>query len=115
MPKAEVIWTESAQLDLYRLVEPLRESAPKRSHKLMNKLVGAAQRLADFPESGRKPLEINDDLSLREVIVEKLRLFYDYQADINTVQIVAVFDARQDIGVLLAMRFGLFPPTPSHQ
>ena len=70
----------------------------------MKRLVNATQRLSDFPESGRQPLEVSDDHFLREIIVEKLRIFYDYRTDEAVVEILAVFDGRQDVDSLLSER-----------
>ena len=105
MAKVNLQWSALAQSDLYRILEPIRQSAPKRSVALMKRLISTTERLSDFPESGRQPFEITDDVYLREIIVEKLRIFYDYRSDEAVVEILAVFDGRQDVDSLLSERF----------
>ena len=39
-----------------------------------------------------------------DYIVEKLRIFYDYRTDEAVVEILAVFDGRQDVDSLLSER-----------
>jgi plasmid stabilization system protein ParE len=106
MPKALVFWAESARSDLFATVDALRASAPKRAVKLMAKLVNAAQQLADFPESGHRPLDITDDEHVRELVVEQFRLFYMHQPGSQAVQVIAVFHARRDVAELFKGRFG---------
>ena len=105
MPRAEVVWAEAASDDLFTLLDPLRSTAPKRALRLMNKLVSAVSRLADFPESGRKPFEITEDERVREIVVEQLRLFYNYDHSRRMVQVMAIFNARQNVETLYRQRF----------
>jgi toxin ParE1/3/4 len=106
MAKAEIIWTKSAQSDLYTLLDPLRVNAPKRAVRLMNQLLNAVSRLSDFPESGRRPVDITDDENIREIVVEQLRLFYDYHDNRKRIEIIAVFSARQNVEEMFRSRFG---------
>ncbi|HEY4720804.1 MAG TPA: type II toxin-antitoxin system RelE/ParE family toxin, partial [Anaerolineae bacterium] len=90
--------------DLFAVLDSLRAAAPKRAARLMEKLINAAQQLGDFPESGRHPLDITDDERVRELVVERLRLFYLYAAETQLVHIIAVFDARRDVADLVQAR-----------
>ena len=105
MSKVEVFWTEAARTDLFGIVDPLRVNAPKRADKLATKLVNAAQQLTSFPESGRRPPELFDIANVREIVVDQLRLIYDYDPDALRVEVLAVFHSRRDVPELLRTRF----------
>ena len=84
----------------------MRVAAPKRATKLMTKLVSAAQQLADFPESGRRPREITADPLMREIVVEQFRVFYAYIPETQLVEVLAVFHSRRDVAELFRSRPG---------
>ncbi len=107
MPRIEVFWTEAARSDLFSIIDPLRTAAPKRADQLITRLMNAAQQLASFPESGRRPPELLDLTALREVVVEQLRLIYQYRPEAQRVEVIAVFHSRRDIPELLRTRLRL--------
>ena len=102
-----IVWTEGARGDLFTATQPLHDVSPRRAEAFLLKVANAIQRLALFPESGKKTLvEPYDELNVREILVERHRVFYLYVADNFQIEIWAVFNARQDITQRLKTRFG---------
>lgn len=83
----------------------MQKFAPRRAEKFMRRLVSAAQQLQSFPESGRYTLDLADETNLREVIVENFRLIYSYIEAEQRVDVLAVFNAHQDVPKLFESRF----------
>ena len=77
---AEVIWTENALADLNDIAEYIAINNYPAAQKLVDAIFMAVERLTQFPESGRKPPEI-DQLSYREVILNPCRIFYKFEND----------------------------------
>lgn len=75
---AEVIWTENALADLNDIAEYIAVSNLPAAKKLVDSVFTAMERLAQFPESGRKPPEI-DHLHYREVVLNPCRIFYKFE------------------------------------
>jgi plasmid stabilization system protein ParE len=104
-PNIEVVWTDGARSDLYAVTQPLHDVSPQRAEAFLLKVAAAVQRLALFPESGRKTnIEPYDELNVREILVERHRLFYLYIADKFHIEVWAVFNARQDVAAKLKQR-----------
>lgn len=72
---AEIIWTESALLDLNDIAEYIALDKISAAKRLVHRVFERVELLSDSPESGRKPPELKD-LRYREVIVGPCRVFY---------------------------------------
>ena len=77
---AEIIWTESALLDLEEIAEYIALDKDTAAKKLVEKVFSIVERLELFPKSGRPPPELEDS-RYREVIVRPCRIFYRIEKD----------------------------------
>lgn len=71
----EIIWTEPALEDINEIAEYIALDNQAAAKTLVKDILASAKRLKDFPESGRKPPEL-DDSRYREFIVGPCRIFY---------------------------------------
>lgn len=71
----EIIWTESALLDLEEIAEYIAIDKYSAAQKLVKKVFSTVERLELFPESSRKPPELKG-YRYREIIVKPCRIFY---------------------------------------
>ena len=72
---AEVIWTEPALQELDAIAEYIALDNPAAASGLVKEVFGKAERLENFPKSGRIPPELPDSV-YREVVVPPCRIFY---------------------------------------
>ena len=72
---AEIIWTNPALEDLSDIAEYIALSHLLSAKNLVTKVFEKVERLEEFPESGEKPLELNN-LNYREIVVNPSRIFY---------------------------------------
>lgn len=72
---AQVIWTEPALSDLDAIAEYIALDKPSAAVNLVQKFFSSADRLEQFPVSGRKPPELEKSRYL-EIIVNPCRIFY---------------------------------------
>ena len=72
---AEIIWTNPALEDLNDIAEYIALSNLLSAKNLVKKIFENVDRLEEFPESGKKPLELND-LNYLEVVINPCRIFY---------------------------------------
>ena len=72
---AEIIWTNPALEDLNDIAEYIALSNLLSAKKLVKKVFEKVERLEASPESGKKPLELNN-LNYREIVVNPCRIFY---------------------------------------
>jgi len=91
---AEVIWTSPALDDLNGIAEYIALSNIKVAKKLTRKVFDKISRLESHPESGKRPLELNN-LNYREVYVNPCRIFY--KVDSDNVYILHVMRQEQDL------------------
>nr|MBF0221031.1 type II toxin-antitoxin system RelE/ParE family toxin [Desulfobulbaceae bacterium] len=77
---AQIIWTEPALADLNDIAEYIALDKLGAAKYLVKKVFSSVERLEDFPESGRVPLELMKS-RYREVIVGPCRIFYRYTQD----------------------------------
>ncbi|TPE54160.1 type II toxin-antitoxin system RelE/ParE family toxin [Maribrevibacterium harenarium] len=95
---AEIIWTEPALSDLNDIAEYIALENVVAAKQLVQTVFTKVERLADFPESGRVPLEL-EHLNYREVIVNPCRVFYKY--DDAKVRILFVMRSERDLRRLM--------------
>ena len=77
---AEIIWTSPALDDMDEIAEYIAISNLSAAKKLVKTIFRKINRLENFPESGKKPLELAN-LNYREVIVNPCRIFYKIDRD----------------------------------
>jgi len=77
---AQIIWTEPALSDLDAIAEYIALDKPSAAMKLVQKVFSSTERLEQFPESGRKPPELQKSRYL-EVLVNPCRIFYRIEDD----------------------------------
>lgn len=70
-----LLWTDLAQGDLAAIHAFISRDSPDYAAVVVAKLIAAAERLRDFPESGRAVPELAN-LSVREVIHPPHRIVY---------------------------------------
>ena len=72
---AEVIWTEPALQELDAIAEYIALDNPAAASRLVEEIFDKADRLENFPKSGRIPPELPNSV-YREVVVPPCRVFY---------------------------------------
>ena len=77
---AEIIWTNPALGDLNDIAEYIAVSNIFSAKKLVKKVFEKVKRLEEFPESGKKPVELSN-LNYREIAVNPCRIFYKIEND----------------------------------
>ncbi|SBS30406.1 Toxin RelE2 [Marinomonas aquimarina] len=88
---AKIVWTDPALSDLNEVAEYIALENEAAAKALVQRVFSIVERLANFPESGRIPPELNH-LSYREVVVPPCRVFYKYETD----QVLILFLMRQE-------------------
>ncbi|HEX3904163.1 MAG TPA: type II toxin-antitoxin system RelE/ParE family toxin [Polyangia bacterium] len=99
-----VIWTEVATRDLERLAVYLRDEAPARAGRIVDRIVARGESLSASPERGRTPPELRaiGDRTWREIPEPPWRLIY--RIGRREVEIHAVLDGRRSLEDLLMER-----------
>ena len=72
---AQVIWTEPALSDLSEIAEYIALDKISAAQRLIQRIFSCVERLEQFPESGRRPPELEHS-RYREIIVGPCRIFY---------------------------------------
>lgn len=85
-------WTESATADIEEYAHFLTQRSPEAAARFVRSIHDAAERLCDFPHSGRVVPEWRNR-GRREVIVKHYRVIYRLEPD--EVVITGVEDTRQ--------------------
>lgn len=76
-----IIWTETALLDLDQIADYIALDKPEAARRLVRRVFGSVERLADFPESGSHPKELRQlqNSAYRQLVIPPLRIFYRIQ------------------------------------
>ena len=72
---ARLIWTEPALLDLDEIAEYIALDDPAAASQYVQKVFDRTERLASFPTSGKRPVEL-PRTPYREIVVPPCRIFY---------------------------------------
>lgn len=72
---AEVVWTEPALQQLDAIAEYIALDKPVAARHLVKTIFDKAERLEDFPQSGRIPPELPNSV-YRELVIPPCRVFY---------------------------------------
>ena len=89
-----VEWTRSALNDLDRLQDYIAQDSPYYAAQFANRIVGATERLLDFPESGRLVPEAQRS-DVREIFVQDYRIIYALTGD--AVVVLTVIHGGRDL------------------
>ena len=84
---AEVRWTPQAADDLEAITEFISRDSSHYASLFAMDVLDAIERLADYPESGRRVPEIGS-ASIREIVLGNYRIIYRYRAPL--VEILAI-------------------------
>ena len=87
-----IVWSPQSLQDLEVHRDFIAQDSPQYADLTVRRIVAAVERLEQFPLSGRVVPE-RRSLSLREVIVGRLRVVYRVSS--GTVEIVTVFRGEQ--------------------
>ena len=77
---AQIVWTEPALQDLNEIAEFIALDKITAAKKLVQKVFSKTERLERFPNSGRKPPELENSRYL-ELIVNPCRIFSRVEKD----------------------------------
>ena len=91
---ARLIWTEPALQDLNEIAEYIALDNIDAARKLVKKIFSMAERLADFPDSGRRPPELKRT-QYREKIVGPCRIFYRVHK--NSIYILYIMRSEREL------------------
>lgn len=99
-----VLWTQSAQLDLARMIEYIAKDSEANSKKLYRTVVHKAENLWQLPLQGRIVPELMDFgvEFYRELIISPWKLVYKVETE--RVLVLAVFDGRRNVEDVLFER-----------
>ncbi len=92
---AQIIWSGPALRDLDEIADYIALDKISAAAKFVQKTLLAVKRLEDFPESGRKPPEI-EDLDFRELIVKPCRIFYQIKNN-DEVHILYIMRSEREL------------------
>jgi toxin ParE1/3/4 len=90
-------WSDEAIVHLAQIHSFIAADSPKHADKFIIKLMDAVDRLATFPEIGRRMPDIRD-ASVREFTVAPYRVIYQLRKD--TVSVAAVVHSSRDLDAL---------------
>ena len=91
---AQIKWTEPALNDLDEIAEYIALDKPSAAQKLVKEIFKSTKLLKNFPESGRRPPELQDT-NYREIIVGPCRVFY--RVEKNKVYILYVMRSEREL------------------
>ena len=95
MPKAKIVWSEQAKLDLKGIRRRIARNAPRTATEFVQKLGKSVGLLRSFPELGGLLSDIQTS-TYRELIKGNYRIIYRVLG--NTVFIVTVRHAARLLG-----------------
>lgn len=72
---AEIIWTEPALSDLDAIADYIALENPEAARQLVQRVFDHVEQLADHPESGSKPQEL-EGWRYRQIVEVPCRIFY---------------------------------------
>ena len=90
----KLIWSPLARLDIKDIAAFIAEESPSAADRFVRSLFQTAERLADFPESGRIVPEFGDP-NIREAIRRPCRIVYRIRRRKRTIEIARVWHAAR--------------------
>jgi toxin ParE1/3/4 len=80
----EVVWSPAALEDVESLAEYIARDSEFYARAVVDKILGTARKLKDFPSAGRIVPELEDE-TIRERFVYSYRLIYRIESSIITI------------------------------
>lgn len=77
---AQLVWTEPALMNLDEITEYIALDDPSAASNYVQKVFDRVERLAIYPNSGKRPAEL-PRTPYREVVVPPCRIFYRVEED----------------------------------
>lgn len=90
----KLIWSPLARLDIKDIAAFIAEESPSAADRFVRSLFQTAERLADFPESGRIVPEFGDP-NIREAIRRPCRIVYRIRRRKRTIEVARVWHAAR--------------------
>ncbi len=90
--RRRVVWTEGAIRDLEASISFIAEDSPQNASRLLQRILDAAESLADVAERGRVVSEYST-LHTRELLQHPFRLLYQF--DESEVRVIALLHQRR--------------------
>ncbi len=102
--KYKIIWSETAHADLLEIIEYIAQDSPVNAKKTLKSIKDKASDLYLSPEQGRVVPELQEQgiTQYLELIIHPWRLMY--RITDNTVVVLSVLDARQNVEDILLNR-----------
>ena len=91
-----VVWSGRALADVEAIASYIATDSPAYASTVVRRIVGLTKTLSEFPRSGRKVPEFDED-AIRELIAYSYRIIY--QVDETEVIIAAVIHGKRDWAV----------------
>jgi toxin ParE1/3/4 len=89
---AEIAWTGEAESNLLTIYEYVAHDSPAIAGRIIRELVDSAERLSEFPLSGRSVEELKEQ-GVRELVVAPYRIAY--KVTDQTVAILKVWHGKR--------------------
>ena len=90
---ARIVWSEPAIADLNAVADFIALENPAAASALVRRIHAHVGQLAEFPLSGSRPQELEQQTRYRQIIEPPCRIFYRVQAE--TVMILHVFRSER--------------------
>jgi toxin ParE1/3/4 len=91
-------WSEVARRDVRSLKRYIAQDSPFYAKQFCERLVAAIDKLAEFPQMGRRVPEAEESSEeIRELIYRDYRILYWIEPDADCVQILAVIHGARDL------------------
>ena len=99
----QVEWAEPALADLQEVYEFIARDSPHYAQLTVEKITGAAARVAHFPELGEVLAEL-PELGYRQVVVGAYRFIYRHDLQQDRILVMGVIHASRDLGPIIRSR-----------
>lgn len=90
----KIVWTEPAVEDLRELHAYIARDSEMYASGFVERIILAAERLADYPKVGRVVPETNDE-NVRELLYQRYRIIYRVKGD--RIEMLSVIHGARDL------------------
>lgn len=91
----KIEWSARSRTDLRELKKYIGQDSPHYARRFIARIIASVEKLADFPDVGRKVPEAEENNDVRELIFQGYRIIYLHQAD--HIYIVTVIHGSRDL------------------
>jgi toxin ParE1/3/4 len=104
MKRYSVIWSDTAERDLFGVIEYIAEDSPSQALEVFREVKRVAASLHTFPERGRIVPELYEFgiIQYHELVVRPWRIIY--RVSDGHVYVLAVLDSRRNVEDILLQR-----------